>query len=162
MHAQRVRELERVEEGVGNDRRPIVGAPCLQESADHLWPEHAAELVAQLYRVSTAVRGHARLHTHVELPCDEFNWTSVNERSLFDATIVTIALLYSEARRSFGVKFFCKVEWLLATVTSIIVYSDDQGESRAERHYPGNWRRPGSFAVLDLHPTVHVVTCNHR
>ena len=60
----------------------------------------------------------------------------------------------------FGVKFFCKVEWLLATVTSIIVYSDDQGEGRAERHYPGNRRCPGSLAVLDLHPAVHVVTCN--
>lgn len=71
MHAQRVRELERVEEGVSDDRRPIVGTPCFQESADHLRPQHASELVAKLYRVSTAVRGHARLDAHVEFSCVE-------------------------------------------------------------------------------------------
>lgn len=69
VHAQRVRELERVEEGVSDDRCPIVRAPRFQESTDHLRPEYASELVAQLYRVSTTVRGHARLHAHVEFPC---------------------------------------------------------------------------------------------
>lgn len=48
-------------------------------------------------------------------------------------------------------------------VTSIIVYGDDQGEGGAERHYSGDGWCPGPLAVLNFHPTVHVVACNdHR
>lgn len=45
-------------------------------------------------------------------------------------------------------------------VTSIIVYGDDQGEGGAEGHYSGDGRCPWSLAVLNFHPTVHVVACN--
>lgn len=48
----------------------------------------------------------------------------------------------------------------ISLVTSIIVYGDDQGEGGAEGHYSGDGRCPGSLAVLNFHPTIHVVACN--
>ena len=69
VHAKCIGELEGVKEGVGNDSGPVVGSLRLQEPADHLGPEHTAELVAELYRVATAVGGDARLNPHVELAC---------------------------------------------------------------------------------------------
>lgn len=69
VNAQGVGELERVEEGVGDDGGPVVGAPGLEEPADHLGPEDAAELVAQLDGVAPAVGCDAGLDPHVELAC---------------------------------------------------------------------------------------------
>lgn len=73
MNTEGVGELERVEEGVGDYGGPVVGAPSLQEPADHLGPENAPELVAQLYRVTSTVRRDARFDPHVELSCCEEN-----------------------------------------------------------------------------------------
>lgn len=67
VHAERVRELEGVEEGVRDDGGAVVGALRLQEPADHLRAEDAAVLVRQLDHVGAAVARHARLHPHVEL-----------------------------------------------------------------------------------------------
>lgn len=58
-----------MEEGISDDGRAVVRAASLQEPADHLRSQHAAELVAELYRMTAAVRSHARLDPHVELTC---------------------------------------------------------------------------------------------
>lgn len=42
-------------------------------------------------------------------------------------------------------------------ITSVIVYGDDQREGGSEWYYTGNRRCPRSLAVLNFHPTVHVV-----
>ena len=62
-----VRELECVEEGVGDDGGPGVGASHLHELGDHLGPEDAAVLVGQLDRTVPVVGRLAGLHPHVEL-----------------------------------------------------------------------------------------------
>lgn len=73
MNAERVWKFEGVEEGVGDDCRAVVRATRLQEPADHLRSQYAAEFVAELYCVTAAVRSHARLYPHVELTCARFN-----------------------------------------------------------------------------------------
>ena len=45
LHGHAVRELEGVEEGVGDHGGPGVGAPHLHELGDHLGPEYAAVFV---------------------------------------------------------------------------------------------------------------------
>lgn len=47
---------------------------------------------------------------------------------------------------------------VLQFLTSIVVDGHDEGQRGAKRHDAGDWRRPGSLARLDLHPTIHVVT----
>lgn len=69
VHAERVRELERVEERVRDHRRPFVRRARLQEPTDHLRPEHAPLVVRQLYDVAAAVGRGARFYPHVELAC---------------------------------------------------------------------------------------------
>ena len=43
------------------------------------------------------------------------------------------------------------------SLTLSIVDSDDHGESRAQGYDPGDRAGPGSLALLDLHPTVHII-----
>lgn len=71
VHAERVRELERVEKRVRDHRRPFVRRPRLQEPADHLRPQHAPLVVRQLNHVAAPVGSGAGFHSHVE-----FAWTS--------------------------------------------------------------------------------------
>jgi hypothetical protein len=42
-------------------------------------------------------------------------------------------------------------------LTFVVADGDDEGERGAEGHDAGDGRRPGSLAVLDLHPAVDVV-----
>ena len=62
-----VGELEGVEEGVGDDRCPGVRPGDLHELGDHLWPEDAAVLVAQVDGSRVLCEGGAGLDPHVKL-----------------------------------------------------------------------------------------------
>ena len=44
--------------------------------------------------------------------------------------------------------------------TEFVVDPDHHGQRGPQRHDPRHGVRPGSLAVLDLHPTVHVVSWN--
>jgi len=71
VHAERVRELERVEKGVRDDGGPFVGGARLEEPADHFGTQHTTAFVRQLDHVAAAaVAGRARLDPHVELACN--------------------------------------------------------------------------------------------
>lgn len=59
VHAERIGEFERVEEGVGYHGGPFVGAFCFQKTADHFRSQHAAVLVGELDDVTRSVRRHA-------------------------------------------------------------------------------------------------------
>ena len=67
VYSHRVGELERVEEGVGDDRRPGVGPGDLHELGDHLRSEDAAVLVAQVDWPGVLCEGRAGLDPHVKL-----------------------------------------------------------------------------------------------
>lgn len=69
VNAERIRELESVEKGVGNDGGPLVRSFSLEESADHFRAQYAAVFVGKLDDMPRAVRGGARLHSHVEFSC---------------------------------------------------------------------------------------------
>ena len=62
-----VGELEGVEEGVGDDSGPGVRAGYLHELGDHLGPEDAAVLVAQVDGPRVLGEGGAGLDPHVKL-----------------------------------------------------------------------------------------------
>lgn len=49
---------------------------------------------------------------------------------------------------------------LLRPLTSLVIDGDDHGERGAQGDDAGHRGRPGPLAVLNLHPAVHVVTCN--
>ena len=66
-----VRELEGVEEGVRDDGGPGVRARDLHELGDHLGPQHAPVLVAQVDGPRVLGEGGAGLDTHVELSCGQ-------------------------------------------------------------------------------------------
>ena len=66
-----VRELEGVEEGVGDDGGPGVRARDLHELGDHLGAQHAAVLVAQVDGPRVLGEGGAGLDPHVELACGQ-------------------------------------------------------------------------------------------
>ena len=63
----RVGELEGVEEGVGDDRGPGVRPRDLHELGDHLGPEDAAVLVAQVDGSRVLCEGGTGLDPHVKL-----------------------------------------------------------------------------------------------
>ena len=71
VYSHGVREFERVEESVGDDRGAGVGAGDLHEFADHLWSEHAAVLVAQMDGPRVLGHRRARLDPHVKLSCNK-------------------------------------------------------------------------------------------
>jgi len=67
VHTQGVRELEGMEEGVGDHGGPLVGRTGLQEAGDHLGSQHATELIRQVDHMTRSIGGHAGLYAHVEL-----------------------------------------------------------------------------------------------
>ena len=47
-------------------------------------------------------------------------------------------------------------------LTLLVVDADHHGEGGAKRNDPADRVRPRSLPVLDLHPAVHVVSCNYH
>ena len=80
-----VRELECVEECVGDDRGPRVRGAHLHKLGDHLGPEDAPVLVTQLDRTVLGVGGLARFHAHVELAWKK---RKKEEKKMFDHFIL--------------------------------------------------------------------------
>jgi hypothetical protein len=55
MHTQRIRELERMEKRIRDNRRTFVVNAGLQETADHLGSQNATVFVTQMYNVTRTV-----------------------------------------------------------------------------------------------------------
>ena len=51
---------------------------------------------------------------------------------------------------------------VLPDLTLLVVDADDHGEGGAKRNDPADGVGPRSLPVLDLHPAVHVVSCNYH
>jgi hypothetical protein len=48
------------------------------------------------------------------------------------------------------------------SLTAIIINSYNECKYGAEWYNPADWWRPGSFAMLDLHPAIYVVACERK
>lgn len=69
MNAQGIREFEGMEEGIGDDRCPLVGPFRLEESADHLRSQDTSVLVRKLNDMAGSIGCCTRFHSHVEFTC---------------------------------------------------------------------------------------------
>ena len=71
MNAEGIREFKCMEESVSDNSGAIIRSAGLQKTTYHFGSENAAEFVAKLYRVTSAIRSHTGLYSHVKFALKE-------------------------------------------------------------------------------------------